>query len=176
MIRLVLIGMKASGKTATGHALAARLNVPFLDLDTVLEESNLARTGESLSFRQIFHRHGRDYFRALELAALRCLAHDLAESEFVLATGGGTPLRPQNQKLLAKLGLVIFLDAAAGILLPRIIADGIPAFFPYPDDPARSLAELLAARRPIYSRLADISLVCRGESPEQLAERIIAEI
>ena len=42
---LVLIGYRATGKTAVGALLAARLGRPFLDLDQVLE----AEAGQSIT-------------------------------------------------------------------------------------------------------------------------------
>ena len=35
---IVLVGMMGAGKTAVGRALAARLNVPFLDSDHEIED------------------------------------------------------------------------------------------------------------------------------------------
>ncbi|MCP4692964.1 MAG: hypothetical protein GY859_33290 [Desulfobacterales bacterium] len=172
MWRIILIGMKSSGKTVTGKALAKGLGVPFIDLDDRLERRHSEEKRETLGFREIFKKYGADYFRALENAALKSLPADLEGGSFVLSTGGGTPLDEKNRGVLKKLGTVVFLDAEDAVLLPRIIAKGVPAFFPYPDDPGKSLAELMAVRRPAYERAADLSLQCGAETPEALAERI----
>lgn len=173
---IILIGMKSSGKTTIGRIVAQKLGLRFTDVDAEVERRYLEQTGEKLGFREIFQRHGKAHFRSLETAALQGLAAAQSEWPIVLATGGGLPLAEENRALMQNMGLVVFLDAAAEVLLPRIIRGGIPAFFPYPEDPARSLEELLAARRPIYGSLAQITVPCRSEPPETIADRIIHQL
>jgi shikimate kinase len=74
------------------------------------------------------------------------------------------------------MGTIVFLDVVQDVLLARIVARGVPAFFPYPDDPARSLAELLAVRGPIYGALAQFTVACRSESPDTIADTIINQL
>jgi shikimate kinase len=174
--RIILIGMKASGKTSVGHALAARRSVPFIDLDTRLEQAHHAATGEHLRFRDIYRTHGGDYFRRLERATLAHLAQAAAPPRFVLAVGGGTPLAEPNRHALRALGIVVLLDPEPAVLLARMLRDGVPAFFPYPDDPARSLDELLTARRPLYQQTAHLALPCSSEPPDVLADRILTHL
>ena len=166
---IILIGMKSSGKTTAGRVVANRLQVPFVDLDAEIEHLHHQRTHQQLRFRDIFRIHGRDYFNALEAAAL-C---ELAESPngFLVAAGGNTPIN--HPDFLPNLGTVIFLDIDEKILLPRIIAGGIPPFFPYPDDPEKSLTTLLAARRPVYIRVAHAIIPIATESPDVIADRVI---
>ncbi|MCI5137288.1 MAG: shikimate kinase [Candidatus Electrothrix sp. AR1] len=172
-VAIVLIGMKSSGKTTTGKALAKALNVRFIDMDFELEQEHFTLKNEQLPFREIFKKYGRDYFRSLEVAALAKLHGALRDKSYVLATGGGLPLDEKNQETLKELGTIIFLDIDMESLLPRIISGGIPPFFPYPDNPKKSLSELLEARRPVYMKVADITLECDTESPELLANKII---
>ncbi len=166
---IILIGMKSSGKTTAGRVVASRLQIPFVDLDSEIERIHCQRTHQQLRFRDIFRIHGRDYFNALEAAAL-C---DLAESPagFLLAAGGNTPIN--HPDFLPNLGTVIFLDIDEKILLPRIIAGGIPPFFPYPDDPEKSLNTILATRRPIYTRVAHVIIPIATEPPDTIADRVI---
>jgi shikimate kinase len=174
--RIILIGMKSSGKTSVGRALAARLDIPFIDLDARLEQAHHAETGERLHFRAIYRTHGGDYFRRLERTTLAHLAQESAPPRFVLAVGGGTPLAEANRHALRALGTVVLLDTEPAVLLARIVRDGIPAFFPHPDDPARSLDELLAARRPLYQQAAHLTLPCGSEPPDILARNILAHL
>jgi|GEM_PF-473428 shikimate kinase len=174
--RVILIGMKSCGKTTVGRLLARRLGVPFIDMDTQIEQLHHQQTGEKLPFREIFKRYGRDYFRRLETAALQQVADSHGSDSFVLATGGGLPMEEQNRQILRRLGTVVFLDVRQDVLLARIVARGIPAFFPYPDDPRRSLAELLDARRPVYRALATVTIECRGESPSAVVRKILRQL
>ncbi len=171
--KIILIGMKSSGKSTIGKILARKLGLGFTDMDARIERLHWEQKGEKLRFRDIFGKYGKDYFRSLETAALQALANDREEAPSVLATGGGLPLAEENRALLGGLGVVVFLDVHQDVLLSRILTGGIPAFFPYPDDPARSLAEILALRRPIYRALAHLTVECRAETPETIADRII---
>jgi shikimate kinase len=173
---IVLIGMKSSGKTTIGKSLARKLGLRFTDVDTEVERLHLERTGERLGFRDIFKNHGKDYFRSLETAALQHVSDGPTDRPFVLATGGGVPLAEENRPLLKGLGTVVFLDVAPEVLLARILRRGVPAFFPYPQDPAKSLAELLAPRRPVYQALADFTVACQAESQETIADTIVRHL
>ncbi len=176
MKKIILIGMKSSGKTVTGKALSNKLGIEFIDLDSELEKKHFEEKNERLWFREIFKKYGKEYFRSLECATLKALCTNLKDASFVLATGGGTPLDEDNQKILRELGTVVFLDPGEKILLPRIIAGGIPAFFPYPDNPEKSLSELLEQRKPLYIKAAHISIKFSEESPEILTEKIVSEL
>ena len=155
---IILIGMKGCGKTTIGRLLAEELGVPFLDADTEIEKLHQRERDEALSFRQIFQQYGAAYFHALDSRALQHLAHEYAHKDFVFACGGRTPLQEENQAILANLGTILFLNVEQRVLLKRILAQGIPVFFPYPDDPAKSLDELLRERAPIYSKLAHLTV------------------
>lgn len=173
---IILIGMKSSGKTTTGKLLAHKLNTRFTDMDAEIERLHYDRKRERLSFRDIFKTYGGHYFRSMETAALALLASSLERQSFVLATGGGLPLAEENRIILKRLGTIVFMDVRQDVLLGRIVARGIPPFFRYPEDPQRSLAEIVDERRPIYMSVADITLECRGESSNTIADRIIREL
>lgn len=171
-MKIVLIGMKGCGKTTIGRLLAQALRVPFLDADTEIEKLHQRERGESLSFRQIFQQYGAAYFQALDSRTLQHLAREYAHRDFVFACGGRTPLQPENQAILAELGTILFLNVEPRVLLKRILAQGVPAFFPYPDDPERSLEELLRERAPVYSKLAHLT-VDIGEGTHQYVLRTV---
>ena len=117
---LILIGMKSSGKTTVGKILARKLGRHFTDMDAEVERLHFKQQGERLRFREIFKKHGKDYFRNLETAALQAVSVAQNEMPFVLATGGGLPLAEENRPLLKGLGTIVFLDVAQDVLLPRI--------------------------------------------------------
>ncbi len=176
MKKIILIGMKSSGKTTAGRLLARSLGVRFIDMDAEIERLHAEQKGERLPFRDIFKRHGGEYFRAIETAALRALVGALREESYVLSTGGGLPLAEENRELLRGMGTIVFIDVREDVLLERIVSRGIPAFFPYPDDPRRSLDEILAARRPVYSSLAAVRVECGAEAPEVNAGKILRQL
>ena len=145
--------MKACGKSTVGKLLAEKLKVDFIELDSEIEKAHLMDKGERLTFREIFNKHGAIYFRQLESKILKNILLEKRTKKFVLSCGGGTPLDENNQKNLKKLGKVIFLDVDKIVLLPRILKHGVPAFFSHPNDPKKSLDELLKKRKSIHYQM-----------------------
>ena len=175
-MRLILIGMKGCGKTTLGRRLAERLHVPFIDSDAEIEQTHRRERGEALPFRQIFARYGATYFQALDARMLQGIAEEYAGRDFVLSCGGQTPLQEENRTVLKRLGTLVYLQVARDVLLQRILAQGVPASFPYPDDPARSLDVLLAQRQPIYAELADITLDTSNGATEELIAPLLTKL
>lgn len=173
---IILIGMKGCGKTTVGTFLAQSLAVPFIDCDAEIEKVCQQETGETLPFRQIFARYGEEYFHKLEVKALRKIAREGEKAHFVLSCGGRTPLNQENQEILRGLGKIIFLNVERAILLQRILAHGIPAFFPYQDNAQKSLDVLLEERLPVYRQCADIMLNVGEDTPEAIVSTILEEV
>ena len=59
-----LVGMPGAGKSVVGKELAARLGVPFIDLDAEIEQDRGKSVGE------IFAELGEPAFRGMEAATL----------------------------------------------------------------------------------------------------------
>ncbi|MEG0441932.1 MAG: shikimate kinase, partial [Oscillospiraceae bacterium] len=97
MKNIVLIGMPGSGKSVVGALLSRQLSRPFIDLDTLIEET------ASLTVSEIFEQWGEEAFRDLESALAVQTAQ---ESGVVIATGGGVILREENMKALQKTGIL----------------------------------------------------------------------
>ncbi|MBV9769643.1 MAG: helix-turn-helix domain-containing protein, partial [Bryobacterales bacterium] len=78
--RIALIGLRGAGKSSLGAALAERLEMPFLELDRMIEQES------GLTLNLIFDFRGQAGFRELER---QCLENVLQRYPcFVLATGG----------------------------------------------------------------------------------------
>ncbi len=175
-MRIILVGMKGCGKTTIGRLFANKMQISFIDSDAYLEKIHEQESGEALPFREIFKKYGGNYFSALDTKALRHIAKEFDSRDFVFACGGRTPLLQENQEILSRLGKIVFLEVAKAVLLKRILAQGVPAFFSYQDDPARSLDELLAERAPVYSRLANITIDASNEASEELVDTILMKL
>lgn len=175
-MRIILIGMKGCGKTTLGTLLAEKLQISFIDSDTEIEKTYGREKGEAISFRQVFKKYGEKYFRALETRTLKHIANEYSNTDFVFACGGRTPLQEENQEILPGLGKIIFLNVEKDVLLKRILAQGIPAFFPYQGDPDRSLDELLMERVPAYKKLADVTIDASEGTSEELVHTIMTEL
>jgi shikimate kinase len=162
-MKIYLVGFMGSGKTTVGRELAARIDVPFFDLDELIEAA------EKMSIRQIFGIQGEAYFRKRERDLLRSTRHlDSA----VIATGGGTFTFDENIQFIQSEGMSVFLSAPYSLLRARVgTKDDRPLFR---DD--LSTHELFATRIRYY-RMADLTIEIREEeTPAEVVERIVLEL
>lgn len=102
-----------SGKSTLGNKLANKLNLPFLDLDLLIEKQ------EHCTIAEVFNKKGEDYFRAIETAVLKDSV--VSNQEFVLSLGGGTPCFNNNMEFINENGTSIYLKYNAGILTSRLL-------------------------------------------------------
>ncbi|MDB9943087.1 AAA family ATPase, partial [Pseudomonadales bacterium] len=107
---IFLVGPMGVGKTTVGRALAQQLHLEFIDSDQEIER----RAGANIAW--IFDVEGEPGFRERETAVL----DDLTQLEDVLiATGGGSVLKPENREFLRTRGLIIFLDTSLDMQIKR---------------------------------------------------------
>lgn len=170
-MNLILMGLRASGKTTVGQLLAERLARPFVDLD-VLTLRELACDSVSAAWEA----HGQSAFRRAES---RALAQSLAGPAQVIALGGGTPIAPGAEDLLqdAKAkgrAIVVYLRAEPALLRARMMAaEGADRPAILGGDPIAEVEAVLALREPVFRSLAD-HVVDAAQGPEELADRIAA--
>jgi shikimate kinase len=157
-----LVGMPGSGKSVVGQELAARLGVPFIDLDHEIERT----AGSSVS--EIFQAQGEPAFRAMEAAALvEASMHDPS----VVACGGGVVLEPANRITLRATGTCVFLDVPIDRLRERVRPDRDRPLIRREGD----LDRLLSEREPLYREFAGHVVEGSGD-PGDVAAAIIEEL
>lgn len=166
MNRLFLVGPRGSGKSTVARLVAVRLGWSCLDADVLLEQ----RAG--MSIREVFATEGEAGFRDRESAVLREVC---ALRGYVIATGGGVVLRPENRERIAQAGPSVYLSADVETLWARIAGDATTA----DRRPAlgvggrEEVERIVEARHPIYVGLAQ--LVVDARRPAQaVAEEIAA--
>ena len=155
---IVLIGFKHVGKSVIGGKLAQQLNLPFVDLDRVIESvfANRLKNRKliDVGYRQIMQVHGQDYFRTLEKQALTQVLND---NSAVIALGGGTLIDTENQAMV-KNHRVVHITADQDTVFARIMRQGQPAFFSSDIPPRESFNQLWNERDPIYKKLAHFTI------------------
>ncbi len=141
---IALVGLPGAGKSAVGRRLGARLDLPFVDTDHVIEQ----RIG--CSIRDYFEREGETAFRDLEQAVIEDLG---AQPLGILATGGGAVLRQANRTQLRERFHVIYLRSSPEDLFRRLRHD-VKRPLLQVADPLGRLRELHDARDPLYRETA----------------------
>src|SRR5207244_569938 len=163
-MKIYLVGFMGAGKTTVGRELAARLDVPFIDLDELVEAA------EKTSIKEIFAQHGEPYFRKRERDILRSTRY---LEKGVIATGGGTFTFDENIQFIQSEGLSVYLAAPYALLRTRIggKADDRPLF----RDDFATLE--LYTNRLRYYKMSDLTMEIReSETPAEIVERIMLEL
>ncbi|MBI3185935.1 MAG: helix-turn-helix domain-containing protein [Myxococcales bacterium] len=160
---IALLGLRGAGKSTVGRALAAKLEIPFHELDRLVE----VEAGMSLS--ELFALHGEEYFRSLERTALeRFLSR---EEPAVLATGGGLVTSPESHRLLMERARTVWLRAEPKEHWERVVRQG--DLRPMRGRP-QAMAELerrLDERAPLYAK-AERTCSTSGRS----VAKVVAEL
>ena len=160
---LALIGMPGAGKSTLGVLLAKRTARSFLDTDLLIQHS------EDAPLQEIIDKRGVDSFRRVE----ERIVLELDCSGSVIATGGSVVYSEAAMEHLGRLGWRIYLDVPLaeldrrlGDLDKRGVIRG----------PGQDLADLLAERRPLYERWADIRVDCGDLEHDGVVDRLIRAI
>jgi shikimate kinase len=154
---VVLIGAPGAGKTRTGKRVARLLHVPFIDTDKRI-------VAEHGAIATIFEEHGEPHFRSIERETV---AQALTERA-VVTLGGGAVLDPRTQADLAE-KRVVQLTVSADAVRKRIASGKRPLL----KDGVAGWSALVAARQPIYDRLAPFSIDTSRQPLDRVAQRIV---
>jgi shikimate kinase len=170
-MNIVIFGMKNSGKSTLAKKLAHHYGMALVVIDAAIEKLHTEKKQETLSFRDINKKYGRDYFLALEAEVIHKLK-DMDLKNTIIDCSGPAPLREENRKVLKTLGPSIWLRVDPEVNYARLMRNGIPAFFTYPDNPRKSFDELWQEREPIYRDFADYTIDATNETPDALLLKV----
>jgi XRE family aerobic/anaerobic benzoate catabolism transcriptional regulator len=156
--RIALIGLRGGGKSTLGRLLAARLDVPFIELDREIER----RSGANLS--EIFDMFGQETFRRAEREAFNeVLSQRL---HFVIATSGSIVTEPSTLELLLASCFTIWVRAEPEEHMRRVIAQGDMRPMANNARAMEDLVSILKSREPLYAK-AEAVITTSGKTPEQ---------
>jgi shikimate kinase len=155
---IVLVGFMGSGKSTVGPLLAARLDLPFVDLDDEIEKV------QRRSIEKIFSSSGEVAFRQIERRALRKI---LAGEAMVLALGGGAFQSERNREAVQQGGVSIWLEVSLDFARSR----SVDSDRPLARDPM--LFETLYHQRLSTYQLADLHVEVGSLTPDQVAETVL---
>lgn len=151
--RIALIGLRGAGKSSLGQMLAAHLQIPFIELDEVIERV----AGASVS--EIFSLYGQAAYRRYERRALDWLIEN--HDGFVLAAGGSISTEPATFSELLTSCYTVWLKAAPAEHMERVIAQGDRRPMGDNREAMQDLERILIGREPMY-RKADATVDTSG--------------
>lgn len=164
MTNLILCGFKSCGKTTLGKKLAQEIGAPFIDTDHLLESLYEQEEGEPLACSEIYKKLGEMPFRQLEYRAVASLE---GVSDSIIALGGGAVLFSENQIILQKIGLLVYLEMDQEVLKKRLFSGPLPALF---ED--QSFEKLYQERRPLYEAISSHKILLDGKTDEQILNQL----
>lgn len=162
---LLIIGMRGSGKTTLGRAVARSLQLRFIDQDELMNRT----CGEADGIKKLVETQGWPAFRELELSTLRKTLNDIATGGAVIACGGGVVETPAARELLQRSGLPV-------VWLRRDIADVEAYLGSEASRPAygEKIRDVWLRRQPLYAETSthEFSLLLGDSSVEESAAEL----
>lgn len=145
----ILYGAPGVGKSTLGKRLAQSLEIPFFDIDELIEShANKSR-------QELWLKNPTNY-RSLEHAVVKKLPF----SPSIIASGGGTVLKRQNVIELQKRGHFIYMQCSLQTLKKRHAQTKRAMQV--------NLSELLMQRNPLYETLSSYKLDAEQPIEEQI--------
>ncbi|MBC7186064.1 MAG: shikimate kinase [Calditrichaeota bacterium] len=164
---IYLIGFMGAGKSSLGRALAARLGMPFVDTDQLIEQL----TGRSIA--DLFAIEGEGHFRQIERQVIETVSRQVGQ---VVAVGGGAVVDSENWRRLQESGITVYIKCAPSLLSQRLAKDRARPLLQGLDGEERSLAiaGLLAEREPRYCQAQVVLRVDETATVEALVSQLLA--
>jgi shikimate kinase len=158
---LVFVGLPGSGKSAVGRAVAEGLNVPLIDVDSLLVREM------GMPVARIFGMLGEAKFRQMEREAVRTAR---AREACVIVPGGGWAAQPGELEDAKTDSLIVYLKVPVQTAVKRTGGGEVRPVLA--GNPTEQMRCLLAAREPFY-RLADYVVEADTKPVDQLALAVI---
>ena len=158
---LVLTGMMGSGKSAIGKSLSERLNMEFVDTDSIIEKRL------SLSVAEIFETKGEEFFRKIEVEEVIKLTE---KKGFVIALGGGAFINDIIRKKVKKLCFSVWLQLDIDEIFNRTKNNQKRPLLNISNS-REKLDKIYKERKEIYS-MADYKIDCNKKNKNEIVEEI----
>jgi len=158
---LVFLGMMGSGKSSIGTLVSQKLDVPFIDIDSLIEES------VGMSITEIFEKKGEVYFRNIEE---KITLKFLKKTKNVISLGGGGFINTKIRKEILLNHLSFWLNWDESVLINRIKSSRKrPLAFKSTDQELRTI---IKDRLKIYSN-AQFKIDCNKLTKTEIVKKII---
>lgn len=161
--RVCLIGLRGAGKTTLGQKVSHRLDIPFVELNTVIEELG------GMPISEVMELYGQEGYRRLEAQALQHII-DTRES-LILAVAGGIVAESETYNTLLNHFHTVWVRTSPEEHMTRVRAQGDTRPMAGNPEAMEQLKRILSAREGEYARAAaqlDTSDQRPGVSTDQL--------
>jgi XRE family transcriptional regulator, aerobic/anaerobic benzoate catabolism transcriptional regulator len=169
--RIALIGLRGAGKSTLGKMLAQERNVPFIELNRVIEQ--LAGCPPS----EIHALYGSSAYRRYEHRALEAVVAEHPRA--VIASPGGLVSDAGTLNTLLSHCFTVWLQATPEDHMQRVVAQGDLRPMSGNAEAMEDLKSILAGRNELYGR-ADMNFDTSGKSLAeayfQLRDRLAARL
>jgi len=140
---VALVGLRGAGKSTIGKSLAKHLDIPFVELDALIEKE------ANLSLGELFSLHGEPYYKRLAYDLLLKL---LARGEqMVIATGGSIVTDAESWQLLKRRTHTVWVKATPEDHWKRVLGQGDTRPMANRTSAMGELRSILSLRAPIYA-------------------------
>ncbi len=165
--RLCLVGLRGAGKSTLGAMLGERMNIPFVELNSEIEEQSGMPVSEVMAL------YGQEGYRKLEAQAIsRIIAtHD----SMVLAVAGGIVAEPDTYNMLLSHFHTIWLKASPEDHMTRVRAQGDERPMAGNPEAMEQLKSILTSRETLYAK-ALAQLDTTGMTVETSLEKLVGLI
>lgn len=161
--KFALIGMMGSGKSAVSKELNKITNIKLYEADDIFEFEN------NIKIKDFFKTQGEEKFRQIETEILKKI---LLNEEFIISTGGGVILSPENRKLLFNNDIkTIYLKTSPETIYQRIKNDKKRPLLMV-ENPKKEIETILNTREQFYL-MADKTIETDNKTIEEITEEII---
>jgi XRE family transcriptional regulator, aerobic/anaerobic benzoate catabolism transcriptional regulator len=142
--RIAFIGLRGAGKSTLGRLTAAKLGLPFKELNDDIAEASGMPAGEVMAL------YGPEGYRHLERQALERIV--AAYDRLVLAVAGGIVSQPETYNSLLRNFHTIWLRAEPEEHMARVRAQGDERPMAGNPDAMAELRSILTAREALYAQ------------------------
>ena len=159
---IILLGMMGAGKTLVGKKLKELFpKLELVDIDEFIENK------ANMKISDIFAKYSENYFRNLESETIKDIC--LNDNQ-IISLGGGAFEKQENQEILNKNGITIYLKATAQTLFDRIKSETHRPLLQQGFG-VEKVSEILSKRAHNYEK-ASIVIDTDGKTPYNIIEEI----